>query len=387
MLPADLTTTRSTLAQSHADDGDPMRDIASAVDLLPALPPPDPDDRYHVRNLTVLWLLRLSETSRRGYYQALADWLAWCQRHQVDPLDARRADRDGWQAGMTSRKVGAGNVVSTIPASPATVAKRLAVVSSWYAYLGENEIDVRNPAAGGNRPKPPSRSRLPALSADEMRGFIEWLVRRAEELGAEAAWRDAAHLHLLFATGLRVTASCTAEFSDIRFESGYCVLYYRKKSRNPDDWDFVPLAEPVLQTLSRYWTVRAQRESAEHGKLVTVEDLTGPLFVSTPHPYQPDRPGGAPLNQKHVQRRLRTLARQAGLKSAATITPHSTRRTAATVALANGATLAQVQDLLGHADPRTTRQGYDASIHRLATSAVWTIADAAESGSPGKNGD
>lgn len=378
-MTADLATFGSSLTPGHSED-DVMRDVASAVDLLPALPPPDPDDRYHVRNLTVLWLLRLSETSRRGYYQALADWLSWCQRHGVDPLDARRADRDGWQAGMTSRKVGPGNVVVTIPASPATVAKRLAVVSSWYSYLNENDIDVRNPAAGGRRPKPPSRSRLPALSAEEMTGFIDWLVRRAQRLGTEAAWRDAAHLHLLFATGLRVTASCTAEFSDIRFESGYCVLYYRKKSRNPDDWDFVPLSEHVLQTLTRYWTLRARRESAEQGKLVTIQDLSGPLFVSTPHPHQPDRAGGAPLNQKHVQRRLRTLARQAGLKCAATITPHSTRRTAATVALANGATLAQVQDLLGHADPRTTRQGYDATVHRLSTSAVWTIADVVANG-------
>src|SRR5690606_29770166 len=99
-----------------------------------------------------------------------------------------------------------------------------------------------------------------------------------------------------------------------------------------------------------------------------------------PHPHQPDRAGGAPLNQKHVQRRLRTLARQAGLKCAATITPHSTRRTAATVALANGATLAQVQDLLGHADPRTTRQGYDATVHRRLAGAVWALAHVVPNG-------
>src|SRR5690606_39845592 len=121
------------------------------------------------------------------------------------------------------------------------------------------------------------------------------------------------------------------------------------KSRNPDDWDFVPLSEHVLQTLTRYWTLRARRESAEQGKLVTIQDLSGPLFVSTPHPHQPDRAGGAPLNQKHVQRRLRTLARQAGLRCAATIVPHSTRRTAATGALANGATRDPVPRLHGAA--------------------------------------
>jgi site-specific recombinase XerD len=37
-----------------------------------------------------------------------------------------------------------------------------------------------------------------------------------------------------------------------------------------------------------------------------------------------------------------------------TLSAHSLRHTAGTLALRNGASLRQVQDLLGHADPRTT---------------------------------
>ena len=37
-----------------------------------------------------------------------------------------------------------------------------------------------------------------------------------------------------------------------------------------------------------------------------------------------------------------------------TLSAHSLRHTAGTLALRQGATLRQVQDLLGHADPRTT---------------------------------
>jgi site-specific recombinase XerD len=361
-------------AAAAAGGPDLLRQLASAVDLLPALPPPDPDDRYHVRNLTVLWLRQLGETSRRSYYQALAGWLGWCARHQVDPLAARRADKDGWQADMTAHRRGPGNTTTTVPPAAATVAKRLACVSSWYRYLADNDLDVRNPALGGRRPTPPARSPLPALASDETVRFLAWLQARAERLGSEAAWRDAALIYLLFATGLRVTAACTATFAHLVVESGHRVLRYRRKSRTADDWDFVPLTPQLLDVLHRYWTVRARRVTTTTGRPVTVDQLTGPLFVSTPHPHQPHRGGDLPVGQKHVQRRLRTLARQAGLDAAATITPHSTRRTATTLLLAAGVPIRRVQDLLGHTSLTTTAR-YDNNQHLLHTSPVWPLAE------------
>ena len=47
--------------------------------------------------------------------------------------------------------------------------------------------------------------------------------------------------------------------------------------------------------------------------MIAVDELSGWLYVSTPHPHQPDRIGGHVLNQNHVERRLRALARQPGL--------------------------------------------------------------------------
>lgn len=48
--------------------------------------------------------------------------------------------------------------------------------------------------------------------------------------------------------------------------------------------------------------------------------------------------------------------RKAGLKHGAgrTLSAHSLRHTAATLGLRTGASLRQVQDLLGHRDPKTT---------------------------------
>ncbi|MGK5559462.1 hypothetical protein ACSNOI_48530, partial [Actinomadura kijaniata] len=65
--------------------------------LLPALPPPDPTNRYGLRQLTVLWLERLeSHHTRRAYWRALVAWLTYCQRTALDPVKARIADVDAW---------------------------------------------------------------------------------------------------------------------------------------------------------------------------------------------------------------------------------------------------------------------------------------------------
>jgi integrase/recombinase XerD len=91
---------------------------------------------------------------------------------------------------------------------------------------------------------------------------------------------------------------------------------------------------------------------------------SGPLFVTS---------SGRRLSQAYVYRLVRRLARAARLPGADQISPRSLRHAAATAALDDGATLRDVQDFLGHADPRTTRR-YDRArgsldhspAHRLA---------------------
>ncbi|MFL6065951.1 MAG: site-specific integrase, partial [Friedmanniella sp.] len=55
--------------------------------------------------------------------------------------------------------------------------------------------------------------------------------------------------------------------------------------------------------------------------------------------------------------------------------PHSLRHSYATEALRLGAALQDVQDALGHADPRTTRR-YDRSRHNLDRSPNYLLAAA-----------
>lgn len=57
------------------------------------------------------------------------------------------------------------------------------------------------------------------------------------------------------------------------------------------------------------------------------------------------------------------------------ISPHSLRHTFATIALDAGTTLHDLQDSMGHADPRTTRR-YDRARHTLEKAAGYDVAPA-----------
>lgn len=337
-------------------------EVSAAVAQLPALPPADPADRYHVRNLTVLWLeADKSEHTRRAYYADLAAWLTWCARTGLDPMAARRADVDAWKGTLTV--TGRGGTVRK--AAPSSIARKLAAISSWYRYLQSNNATSINPMAAVQRPKANAAGPQPALDEDSVAVLLDHAAARALANNSEASWRDAALISLLFYTGLRVSAVTTATISDLDHDAGHTILRYHKKGGTRD---FVPLVPAALEPLRRYLELRASREH------VTVSRLDGPLLATTPHRYRADLPGGQALIQRDVWNTLRTLARQAGITAAGTITPHTARRTTGTLLLAHDVPVQKVQDLLGHADIRTTRDRYDAHRHKLETSPVHTLA-------------
>ena len=70
---------------------------------------------------------------------------------------------------------------------------------------------------------------------------------------------------------------------------------------------------------------------------------------------------------------IRRLAKRAAIAGAARISPHSLRHSFATELLAGGVPLQDVQDAMGHADPRTTR-AYDRSRHNLDRHPTYTMA-------------
>jgi integrase/recombinase XerD len=110
-----------------------------------------------------------------------------------------------------------------------------------------------------------------------------------------------------------------------------------------------PLSPIVLRALEDY----------------VAERTTGPLFLNAE--------GTGRLSYSIAYKFIRRLARRAGIAAADKISPHSLRHSFATELLGAGVPLQDVQDAMGHADPRTTR-AYDRSRHNLDRHPTYAMA-------------
>jgi hypothetical protein len=93
-------------------------------------------------------------------------------------------------------------------------------------------------------------------------------------------------------------------------------------------------------------------------ELYVGERTSGPIFFNAD--------GTERLSYSTSYALIRRLAKRAGIAAASRISPHTLRHSFATELLANGVPMQEVQDAMGHADPRTTR-AYDRSRATTST--------------------
>lgn len=205
---------------------------------------------------------------------------------------------------------------------PASVARTLAALRSFYKYLVREKIVKENPALEVDGPK--LGFKLPEiLSYEEID-----LLLKAPDLATWEGVRDRAMLELLYATGLRVSELINLELFNLYFEAGYVkILGKGSKTR------IVPFGEVAAYYLEKYLVLRARRK-------VNTEKL----FVTR---------RGSGFTRQGFWKMLKRYGQKAGLKK--NLTPHLIRHSFATHLLENGADLRVVQELLGHSFIETTQ--------------------------------
>lgn len=300
-------------------------------------------------DFTEAWLRnrRLSEHTRDAYRRDVGAWLTWCAGHEVDPLRATFLDVNAY-----ARELEATLAARTgRPLTPATVARRLSALSSWYEFLVKLRALDANPVTSADRPRVDrDHSATVGLTPEEVDAL---LAAAAAETGPTAA-RNQAAIALLADLGLRVGELISLNVADLGAERGHRSVRFVGKGGKVRRRALTP---GTAYAVDAYLAARAAAQR------VTVPELTGPLLVTAT---------GARLDRHSVFRLVRRLARSASIAAWAKLSPHSLRHAFATTARAEGVPLEDVQDAMGHADPRTTRR-YDRDRHNLDRDPAYVI--------------
>ncbi len=297
-----------------------------------------------LQSLTAAWLLSFRESAdtRGAYRRDITAWLAWCAERQppLDPLTARRPHVDAFAAMLANLP----NPRTGRPLSPASLARRLSVVSSWYGYLLDAGKVTANPCGRVRRPRvDKDHTTTIGLNADEATALRE-AARKDRFLGPACG---AALAGFLVEIGARVSEICALDVEHLGHDSGHRTAALQMKGGKVRTRAVPP---DLAAALAAYVGDRT----------------TGPLFLDE---------DGRRINRFQVAAFVRRSAKAAGINSWARITPHSFRHAWATIARERGAPLEERQYALGHADPRTT-QRYDRARASLDRDPSYLVAAA-----------
>jgi hypothetical protein len=127
---------------------------AAAVDRPPRgeLGIPELDDDPFWRLVAAFLVEQRREQTRRAYFNDLRGWYAWCVERELHPLAARRHDVALWARQLAKAPQRAGK-----PEAPASIARRLSCLSSFYDYGVEVDVLEDNPVANVKRAPRPRR--------------------------------------------------------------------------------------------------------------------------------------------------------------------------------------------------------------------------------------
>ncbi|MET8466939.1 tyrosine-type recombinase/integrase [Micromonospora zamorensis] len=312
----------------------------------PSAPPALPSGPVEV---TEAWLRnrRLSEHTRDAYRRDVTGWLTWCAGRDLDPLRATFLHVNEYARALESTVAAR----SGRPLTPATVARRLSALSSWYDFLVKLRAVPANPVAGADRPRVDrDHSATLGLTPEE----VDALLGAADADTGATALRNRAAIALLADLGLRVGELISLDLTDLGTERGHRSVRFVGKGGKQRRRALTPGSGYAVDAYL------AQRAAATG---VPVTQLTGPLLVTA---------SGARLDRHSVFRMVRRLARAAGIPAWAKLSPHSLRHAFATTARSEGVPLEDVQDAMGHADPRTTRR-YDRDRHNLDRDPAYVV--------------
>jgi integrase/recombinase XerD len=211
--------------------------------------------------------------------------------------------------------------------APPSIARHLVALKMFYRFL---RLEERTSQASVELLNSPTLwERIPqVLSPDAVTKLLA-----APQTGERFFLRDRAILETLYATGSRASEVVGLQLADVHLDGGYCKCLGKGNKQR-----IVPLGRPAVNALRAYLDQLRPRLAANAPDAPWV-------FISR---------AGRALTREMLWILVKKYVRRAGLN--AKVSPHTLRHSFATHLLAGGADLRTVQELLGHANIRTTQQ-------------------------------
>ena len=274
----------------------------------------------------------------KALIQEFSDYLRIEKRNSPHTVSAYRRDLSRFSAEFAGQKVDSvttANIRDFLISlreqglSPASVARSLSSIKSFFKYLCQDKQFQDNPAEILETPK--RWRKLPdVLSSEDVDNLL-----KCPDLESVLGLRDKAMLEILYASGLRVSELINLQVSQLDMQVGYLrTLGKGSKER------IVPIGAMAKRAVENY------------------------ILNSRPALVSSRKDGGKP-EELFVTRRGRGMTRQgfwkllkgyvAQANIRASVSPHTLRHAFATHLLERGADLRSVQQMLGHSDISTTQ--------------------------------
>ena len=281
--------------------------------------------------------LDASDKTRATYERSLRQWAAYLENNGLTVMEATRRTVLAYKSELEATK------------KAATVNAYLSAVRGLYAFL-EAEGVKANIAASVKGVRRSAASPKDALTVEQAR---ELLADKPGEGATLVELRDYAIINLLARRGLRTIEAVRANIGDVRQVNGEAVLYVQGKGY-ADKSDFVILNQACLAPLYAYLEARG------------CKDPDAPLFASHAHQNK-----GGRMSTYSISRIVKAAFKRHGIE-AASLTAHSLRHTAVTLALLADAPLQEVQAMARHKSINTTMI-YAHNLNRMKAGAEHAI--------------
>ena len=209
------------------------------------------------------------------------------------------------------------------------VARKIASLRSFFKFLTLNEFIHKNPMSTIKTPKVKLEESLPKfLSLPDIEVIFNKLKDR-KLFNSRKSERYYLVIRLFYSTMARVSELCNIKIQDVDFEKGYIRLRGKGNKER-----IVPVDRKTIEVIEEYLRNRIYYNPEDY------------LLVNTRNQR---------LTPRVVQNDIKTIKEKCGYPDTKIITPHVFRHTGATHLRRSGMDISELQDILGHSSPNTTR--------------------------------